>query len=43
MNVGDKAPLFDLETHEGKRISLSQFLGKKHVVVFFYPKDDTPG
>ena len=37
-----KAPNFDLENLEGKKISLSDFLGKS-VVLYFYPKDDTPG
>ncbi len=39
---GDKAPLFDLPTDGGKRVSLSELKGKK-VVLYFYPKDDTPG
>ena len=42
LNVGDKAPLFTLSDKDGKEISLSDFLGKK-VVVYFYPKDNTPG
>ena len=43
MKVGQKAPNFDLEAHDGSRVVLSTFLGKKNVVIFFYPKDDTPG
>jgi len=39
---GDKAPAFTLETDDGEKISLSKQKGKK-VVVYFYPKDDTPG
>ena len=39
---GDPAPEFDLESDEGKRIKLSDLRGKK-VVLYFYPKDDTPG
>ncbi|MBL0317803.1 MAG: thioredoxin-dependent thiol peroxidase [Alphaproteobacteria bacterium] len=42
LNVGDKAPLFDLPTSGGKRISLVDLVGK-HVILYFYPKDDTPG
>ncbi|MBR5011754.1 MAG: thioredoxin-dependent thiol peroxidase [Clostridia bacterium] len=42
LNVGDKAPLFTLSDKDGKEISLSDFLGKK-VVLYFYPKDNTPG
>jgi peroxiredoxin Q/BCP len=39
---GKKAPAFTLESGEGKKVSLSDFKGKD-VVVYFYPKDDTPG
>jgi peroxiredoxin Q/BCP len=42
LNIGDKAPNFTLKDKDGKEISLSDFLGKK-VVVYFYPKDNTPG
>ncbi|MGA7616800.1 MAG: thioredoxin-dependent thiol peroxidase [Thermoanaerobaculia bacterium] len=40
--VGDRAPDFKLPSTEGKEISLSDFKGKD-VIVYFYPKDDTPG
>ncbi|MDX9800533.1 MAG: thioredoxin-dependent thiol peroxidase [Spirochaetia bacterium] len=39
---GSKAPDFTLKNEEGKDISLKDFKGKK-VVVYFYPKDNTPG
>ena len=39
---GRKAPDFSLEDAEGQRVSLSDYKGKD-VVVYFYPKDDTPG
>lgn len=39
---GDKAPGFTLTDETGTSVSLSDFAGKK-VVVYFYPKDDTPG
>jgi peroxiredoxin Q/BCP len=39
---GKKAPDFTLENAEGTKVSLSDFKGKD-VVVYFYPKDDTPG
>ncbi|MSR59138.1 MAG: thioredoxin-dependent thiol peroxidase [Planctomycetaceae bacterium] len=39
---GTKAPDFILATDDGKKVKLSQFRGKP-VVVYFYPKDDTPG
>lgn len=42
LNIGDKAPNFTLPDKDGNLVSLSDFLGKK-VVVYFYPKDNTPG
>ena len=39
---GTKAPAFTLEDDQGKRVSLKDFEGKK-VVLYFYPKDATPG
>ena len=41
--VGDKAPSFDLPTCPKGRTKLSQFKGKQNVVLYFYPRDDTPG
>lgn len=40
--AGDKAPAFTLPDQDGKPISLKDFAGSP-VVVYFYPKDDTPG
>ena len=42
LQVGMKAPDFTLLNEEGVEISLSQYLGKK-VILYFYPKDNTPG
>lgn len=42
LEVGCKAPEFTLQDREGKEISLFDFVGKK-VVLYFYPKDNTPG
>ena len=42
LNIGDRAPNFTLNDKDGKPVSLSDFLGKK-VVLYFYPKDNTPG
>lgn len=39
---GEKAPDFTLEADDGRKVSLKDFLGRK-VVLYFYPKDDTPG
>jgi len=43
LKVGDKAPDFKLLNDKGEEVSLSQFAGKKEVVLYFYPKDNTPG
>lgn len=40
--VGDKAPGFTLECDSGEQVSLEDFNGRT-VVLYFYPKDDTPG
>jgi len=42
LKEGDKAPDFKGENEEGKLVSLKDFEGKK-LVIYFYPKDDTPG
>lgn len=41
--VGDKAPDIEAETYGGEKIKLGDFAGKKNVVLYFYPKDNTPG
>ena len=41
LKEGDKAPVFSGNDHHGKKISLSDFKGKK-VIIYFYPQDDTP-
>jgi len=41
--VGDAAPNFRLSTDNGSYVALEDFLGKKNVVVYFYPKDFTRG
>lgn len=42
LNIGDKAPDFTLKDKNGADVSLSDFLGSK-VVLYFYPRDNTPG
>ena len=42
LNIGDKAPDFKSKDQDGKEVTLSDFAGKK-VVLYFYPKDMTPG
>jgi peroxiredoxin Q/BCP len=41
--VGDSAPAFSLPAHPGPTVRLSQFKGKQNVVLYFYPRDNTPG
>ena len=42
LKAGDIAPAFEGVTTDGKRVSLSDYRGRK-LVLYFYPKDDTPG
>jgi peroxiredoxin Q/BCP len=42
LQAGDKAPAFSAKNEQGNVVSLSDFTGKK-LVLYFYPKDDTPG
>ncbi len=42
LKVGDKAPVFKGLNQKGKEVSLSDFSGKK-LILYFYPKDNTPG
>ena len=42
LKTGDKAPFFKGICHDGKELTLDSFKGKK-LVLYFYPKDDTPG
>lgn len=43
LKVGDRAPEFELGTAAGKAVRLTELLAEKAVVLFFYPKDDSPG
>ncbi|MDX2228456.1 MAG: peroxiredoxin [Leptolyngbyaceae cyanobacterium bins.349] len=43
MKAGDPVPDFSLPSQSGEIVSLKDFVGKKAVVLYFYPKDDTPG
>lgn len=43
LRVGQPAPLFSLPDADMKSVDLAQFRGKKHIVLYFYPKDGTPG
>ncbi|GCE30770.1 peroxiredoxin [Dictyobacter alpinus] len=43
VQVGDKAPDFTLPTQDGRMVSLKDYWGQQAIVLYFYPKDDTPG
>jgi peroxiredoxin Q/BCP len=43
IHEGRAAPDFTLEDQNGRPVSLSDFAGRKNVLIYFYPKDDTPG
>ena len=43
MQIGDACPSFELYNQSGELIKSSAFLGKQKTVIFFYPKDETPG
>ena len=42
LEIGTKAPAFSLRDHQGHTVSLSDFAGKR-IVLYFYPRDNTPG
>ncbi len=43
LNPGDKAPDFTVPDSDMQIVNLQDFLGKQNMVLYFYPKDDTPG
>lgn len=43
VKVGDKAPDFTLPSQMGDNVTLSEYFGKKNIVLYFYPKDETRG
>lgn len=43
ITVGDKAPDFRLQASNGEEVSITDFIGEKHIVLYFYPRDMTPG
>ncbi len=43
LKPGDDAPAFILPASDGKEVDLASYRGKSHVVLYFYPKDNTPG
>lgn len=43
IQIGDKCPIFSLKDQHGITVDVSQLVGKKNIVIYFYPKDDTRG
>jgi len=43
LKEGSRAPDFSVLDDRAQKVSLTDYRGKKHVVLFFYPKADTPG
>lgn len=43
LKAGDKAPEFTLLSDKDKEVSLNDLLGEKDIILYFYPKDNTPG
>jgi len=43
LKEGSKAPLFSVLDDHGHHVSLGDYAGRKNVVLFFFPKADTPG
>ena len=43
LKVGDQVPAFQLQNQDGEIISIQDYIGKQNLVIYFYPKDDTPG
>ena len=43
IQIGDQCPQFNLPDQHNQLIDILQFIGQKNLVIYFYPKDDTPG
>lgn len=43
LSKGDKLPLFELKDQNDNLFKVTDYIGKKNLVIYFYPKDDTPG
>jgi len=43
LKVGDKIPSFELKDQSGNNFDIDQYIGSTAMVIYFYPKDDTPG
>jgi peroxiredoxin Q/BCP len=43
LEIGDKVPVFTLLDQDGNTFNITDYIGTKNLVIYFYPKDDTPG
>jgi peroxiredoxin Q/BCP len=43
ISIGDTCPSFSLQNQHGKTINIQDYIGSKNLVIYFYPKDNTPG
>jgi len=43
IQIGDKCPDFQLKNQKGELVQIKNLIGEKKLVIYFYPKDDTPG
>lgn len=43
IQIGDKCPSFKLLNQYNEEVNIDEYVGKKNLVIYFYPKDDTPG
>jgi len=43
LKVGDKCPSFSLNNQKGEKIDISNIIGSKNILIYFYPKDETYG
>ena len=43
IKIGDQCPNFELLNQFGEKVAINNFIGKQNLVIYFYPKDDTPG
>ncbi|GGG91218.1 peroxiredoxin [Parapedobacter pyrenivorans] len=42
-DIGDEVPHFTLKDQDGRDIDIAEYIGKKKLVIYFYPKDESPG
>ena len=43
ISIGDTCPSFSLQNQDGKIINIQDYIGSKNLIIYFYPKDNTPG